>query len=65
MLTQETPRIPTRAIPSTTTEAEQSALWSLMAEPETAVSDAPLFTPEAKGALLLLLLLSPKGPKDK
>ncbi|WKX72032.1 hypothetical protein ACQUSR_13110 [Streptomyces sp. P1-3] len=40
------------------------ATHALMVEPETTISDAPLYSPEAKGALLLLLLLSPKSPKE-
>ncbi|MFD4655333.1 hypothetical protein ACFWP2_06820 [Kitasatospora sp. NPDC058444] len=50
---------------SATLEAE--TLASLMVEDEAAVSDAPTYSPEAAGLLLLLglLLLSPKGPKDK
>ncbi|MBC3841283.1 hypothetical protein GXW82_16170 [Streptacidiphilus sp. 4-A2] len=42
-----------------------SAVVSLMAEEEAPVSDAPLYTPEAGGVLLLLALLSPKTPKDR
>ncbi|SEG77078.1 hypothetical protein SAMN04489712_111245 [Thermomonospora echinospora] len=40
-------------------------IGALMVEPETAISDAPVFTPN--GALLLLaaVLLSPKGPKSR
>ncbi|MEU3460911.1 hypothetical protein ABZ721_13260 [Streptomyces sp. NPDC006733] len=46
------------------------ALGFAMVEPETAVSDAPVYSPQAGGAGLLLLglLLSPslpKEPKDK
>ncbi|MFJ7911816.1 hypothetical protein [Kitasatospora sp. NPDC096204] len=50
---------------STTLEAE--TLASLMVEDEAVVSDAPTYLPEAAGAVLLaaLLLLSPKGPKEK
>lgn len=45
---------------------ETTAVTSLMAEPEAAISDAPVFSPQAAGALLALLLLSPKTePKDK
>lgn len=52
------------------TPEEQAALQALMAEPEAAVSDAPLYSPQGAGALALLLglLLSPdvpKEPKDK
>jgi len=35
-----------------------------MAEPESVVSDAPLYSPSAAGLLLALLLLSPNDPKD-
>lgn len=47
-----------------------AALRSAMAEPETALSDAPVYSPQAIGGGLLLLglLLSPtqpKEPKDK
>ncbi|MFF2541992.1 hypothetical protein ACFVUY_05455 [Kitasatospora sp. NPDC058063] len=50
---------------SATLEAE--TLASLMVEEEAVVSDAPTYSPEAAGLLLLLglLLLSPKGPKEK
>ncbi|MER5896088.1 hypothetical protein [Streptomyces sp. NPDC001876] len=48
----------------TATTTETTALGALMVEPEAAVSDAPLYTPEAAGFLLALLLLSPKEPKE-
>lgn len=48
----------------TATQTETTALGALMVEPEAAVSDAPLYTPEAAGVLLALLLLSPKEPKE-
>ncbi|MEV7085317.1 hypothetical protein AB0O07_05335 [Streptomyces sp. NPDC093085] len=40
------------------------ALTTAMAEPESPFSDAPVYAPEAGGALLLLALLSPKEPKE-
>ncbi|MER5253018.1 MULTISPECIES: hypothetical protein [unclassified Streptomyces] len=42
------------------------ALGAAMVEPETAVSDAPVYSPQAGGAGLLLLglLLSPSQPKE-
>ncbi|MFC9428826.1 hypothetical protein [Streptomyces sp. NPDC056987] len=40
------------------------ALGTAMAEPEAPLSDAPVYAPEAAGALLLLALLSPKEPKE-
>ncbi|KUJ69990.1 hypothetical protein ACZ90_06385 [Streptomyces albus subsp. albus] len=43
---------------------EEAATHTLMAEPEAAVSDAPLYTPQAAGVLLLLALLSPKAPTE-
>jgi hypothetical protein len=46
------------------TPTDVSALDMLMAEPESVISDAPLYTPSAAGVLLLLILLSPKGPKE-
>jgi hypothetical protein len=54
------------AVRTTATPEEQSALGMLMAEPETSLSDAPLHTPSAAGALLLglLLILSPATPKE-
>ncbi|MGW3074122.1 MULTISPECIES: hypothetical protein [unclassified Kitasatospora] len=50
---------------SATLEAETPA--SLTVEDEAVVSDAPTYLPEATGAVLLaaLLLLSPKGPREK
>ncbi|MER5630513.1 hypothetical protein [Streptomyces nitrosporeus] len=51
-------------ITSTTTPTRTAALDALMVQPEAAVSDAPLYTPEAAGVLLALLLLSPKEPKE-
>jgi hypothetical protein len=44
------------------------ALHSLMTETEAPISDAPTYSPQGSGFLLLLLLLSPKQPtepKDK
>ncbi|WTW99212.1 hypothetical protein OG216_40320 [Streptomycetaceae bacterium NBC_01309] len=51
-----------------TTEAvassvEQTALTALLAEDEAPISDAPMPCPAS--ALYLLLLLSPKQPKEK
>lgn len=48
------------------TPAEMSTLDALMAEPETAVSDAPLHAPNALALLLLAAaaLLSPRTPRD-
>jgi hypothetical protein len=46
------------------TPEEQSALGMLMAEPETPLSDAPLYTPSSGGVLLLGLALSPARPKE-
>jgi hypothetical protein len=40
------------------------ALGVAMTEPEAPQSDAPVYSPEAAGALLLGLLLSPKEPKE-
>ncbi|MFF9687699.1 hypothetical protein [Streptomyces sp. NPDC014623] len=57
MLTQE--------IALTATPTQTATLGALMTEPEATVSDAPLYTPEASGHLLALLLLSPKEPRDK
>ncbi|MEU1126085.1 hypothetical protein ABZ371_21605 [Streptomyces sp. NPDC005899] len=48
----------------TATPTDTTALGALMVEPEAAISDAPLHTPEAAGFLLALLLLSPKEPKE-
>ena len=47
-------------------EQEQLAAIALMTEAETAISDPPLFSPQAAGigVLLLGLLLSPKVPKE-
>ncbi|MFJ9517430.1 hypothetical protein ACIRPK_04030 [Kitasatospora sp. NPDC101801] len=47
------------------TAAERAALAGLLAEGEATVSAAPVHRPEAAGLLLLLLLLSPKPPKDR
>lgn len=52
------------------TPGERIALENLMVEPETPLSDAPLYTPSAAFALLLALLLilspaTPKEPKDE
>ena len=45
------------------TAADLSAVTSLMAEEETRISDAPLYTPQDVGVGILVLLLSPKPPK--
>lgn len=54
------------AVRPVATPEEQLALCSLMAEPESTVSDAPLYSPQAAGLLLLglLLLLSPPVPEE-
>ncbi|MER8098809.1 hypothetical protein [Kitasatospora sp. NPDC094016] len=49
----------------TSTRVETDTLASLMVEDEAVVSDAPTYSPEALGLLLLALLLSPKPPKEK
>ncbi|MFJ3217160.1 hypothetical protein ACIPLC_14710 [Kitasatospora sp. NPDC086801] len=49
----------------TATRAETETLASLMVEDEAVVSDAPTYSPEAAGLLLLALLLSPKPPREK
>ncbi|MEV1007067.1 hypothetical protein [Streptomyces sp. NPDC049881] len=46
------------------TQAELTALTALTAAPETEISGAPVHSPEASGLLLLLLLLSPREPKE-
>ncbi|MGA4846773.1 hypothetical protein ACOBQB_11075 [Streptomyces sp. G5(2025)] len=46
------------------TQTEVTALETAMVEPEAGLSDAPIYTPEAQGQLLLALLLSPKEPKE-
>ncbi|MER7765264.1 hypothetical protein [Kitasatospora sp. NPDC096140] len=65
MLTQF--RTETASASRTATSTEADTLASLMVEDEAVVSDAPTYLPEAAGGLLLLglLLLSPKGPKEK
>ncbi|MTE20347.1 hypothetical protein F0L17_14775 [Streptomyces sp. TRM43335] len=45
--------------------AERHAVTDLMTPHEAPISDAPVWAPEAVGVLLLLLLLSPKEPKQK
>ncbi|GAA3013425.1 hypothetical protein [Streptomyces fulvorobeus] len=57
MLAQHTPLLVT---PTDATE-----LGAVMVEPEAELSGAPVYAPEAAGVLLLLILLSPKEPKDK
>ncbi|MGW5865115.1 hypothetical protein ACWFRJ_23400 [Streptomyces sp. NPDC055239] len=56
MLAQHTPLL--------TTSTDATALSTAMVEPEAILSDAPTYTPEAAGVLLLLALLSPKEPKE-
>ncbi|THC51914.1 hypothetical protein [Streptomyces sp. A1499] len=56
MLAQETPLL----VSSTDT----ATLCTAMVEPEAALSDAPVYAPQAAGVLLLLALLSPKEPKE-
>ncbi|MEU4746212.1 hypothetical protein AB0G02_37925 [Actinosynnema sp. NPDC023658] len=48
------------------TPDRQVALGTLMAEPEAIISDAPLYSPQSAGLLLLglLLLLSPGVPEE-
>ncbi|WP_328912011.1 MULTISPECIES: hypothetical protein [unclassified Streptomyces] len=48
------------------TTPDLAALGTAMVEPETAVSDAPVYSPQAFGGGLLLLglLLSPTQPKE-
>lgn len=43
---------------------DHHTLTMAMAEPEAPFSDAPVHAPEAAGVLLLLLLLSPREPKE-
>ncbi|MEV7192050.1 hypothetical protein AB0N81_09590 [Streptomyces sp. NPDC093510] len=56
MLAQHTPLL--------LTPTDSAALGTAMVEPETILSDAPTYAPEAQGVLLLLVLLSPKEPKE-
>ncbi|MFK4066466.1 hypothetical protein [Streptomyces sp. NPDC029674] len=56
MLAQHTPLL--------VTPTDTAALGTAMVEPEAILSDAPTYAPEAQGALLLLLLVSPKEPKE-
>ncbi|MBB5934727.1 hypothetical protein [Streptomyces zagrosensis] len=51
--------------PLLATPTDEAAVGYLMVEQEAPLSDAPLYTPQASGKLLLLLLASPKEPKDK
>ncbi|AKH86230.1 hypothetical protein AA958_32945 [Streptomyces sp. CNQ-509] len=44
--------------------AERAALTALVDEPEAPFSDAPVYTPQGAGVLLLLALLSPRAPKE-
>jgi hypothetical protein len=44
--------------------ADVELLGTLVAEPESAVADPPLHTPNAALLLLALLLLSPSTPKE-
>lgn len=43
---------------------ERGVVNSLISEPEGSISDAPAYSPEAAGLLLLLILLSPKEPTE-
>ncbi|MEU1015097.1 hypothetical protein ABZ383_19310 [Streptomyces sp. NPDC005900] len=56
MLAQQTPLL--------VTPTDAPALGTTMVEPEAMVSDAPIYTPQAAGVLLLLALLSPAEPKE-
>jgi len=52
--------------PISATLTETAAVTALMAEPEAAISDAPVASPHAAGILILAALLGPKTePKDK
>ncbi|MFJ1705942.1 hypothetical protein [Kitasatospora sp. NPDC088346] len=64
MATQEVLR---SSVTHRATAQERLAATALMTEHETAVSDPPVFCPQALGAgvLLLGLLLSPKVPKER
>lgn len=53
----------TRA-PATAGPAERAALTALLTEEESQISGAPVYSPQAHGALLLLVLLSPKQPTE-
>ncbi|MDT0346187.1 hypothetical protein [Streptomyces litchfieldiae] len=44
--------------------AEHAAMTALIAEPEAPVSGAPVWSPQAAGVLLALILLSPKQPTE-
>ncbi|WP_255307988.1 hypothetical protein [Streptomyces marincola] len=57
-------QVSTRISPVLAGSAERSALTSLISEPEAPVSGAPVYSPEAVGVLLLLILLSPKQPSE-
>lgn len=46
------------------TPVDLAQLSTLVAEPESALTDPPLHVPNAAGVLLALLLLSPAKPKD-
>ncbi|MFI7320956.1 hypothetical protein [Streptomyces venezuelae] len=43
---------------------DTAALSTAMVEPEAILSDAPIYSPRAEGTLILLVLLSPKQPKE-
>jgi hypothetical protein len=62
MLTRETTEVIGTSMAS---PEELETVTALMAEEESAISDAPIYRPEAAGALLLGLLLSPKEPKER
>ncbi|MFW6690638.1 hypothetical protein [Streptomyces sp. MAR4 CNX-425] len=44
--------------------AERAAVTALADEPEAPFSDAPVYTPQGAGVLLLLALASPRLPKE-
>ncbi|WP_326799934.1 hypothetical protein OG946_34925 [Streptomyces sp. NBC_01808] len=44
--------------------AERAAFTALVDEPEAPFSDAPVYTPQGTGVLLLLGLVSPRVPKE-
>ncbi|MEU6820820.1 hypothetical protein ABZ921_09335 [Streptomyces atriruber] len=56
MLAQHTPLL--------VTPTDAAALGTAMVEPEAILSDAPTYSPQAGGFLLLLALISPKEPKE-
>ncbi|RKN40080.1 hypothetical protein [Streptomyces hoynatensis] len=44
--------------------AERAALTALADAPETEISGAPVYAPQAAGLALLLILASPKQPSE-